>query len=71
MLVKLLLVNANGHSARLSGASFLKNHISSLIYRRLVPRLTPKTSVSRYGCCFFIVECHDHILLNDVFGLFI
>ena len=45
VLVKLLLANTIGHSAALSGASLLGNHIPSYTCPRLVHSLTPDASV--------------------------
>ena len=50
-VVQILLGNAIGHSAALSGASFLGNCIPSLTCRGVAPRLPPKASVSRYSWC--------------------
>ena len=53
-LVQLLLANAIGHSAALSGASFLGNHILFLTCIILAPSLTPNASVSKYNCSLLL-----------------
>ena len=53
------IANAIGHNAGVLGASFLGNCIPSNTYRRLAPRPSYDTSISR---CV-IVECHGYILL--------
>ena len=52
LLFRLLLANATGYNAALSGFPFLGNHILSLNCRRLVPRSILDIFVSRYSSSF-------------------
>ena len=66
--LKTFIAKHISHSTSLPGVSFLGNHISSLICKRLIPSLTPDACFSKKNLLLFIIEQHGCIPVYDAFG---